>query len=40
MPFHVGQKKPGELWSTYEEVIEVHTDPTKWTFFGTQYFGP
>jgi len=37
--FQVGQKKPGELWSTYEKVIVVHIDPPKWTFFGTQYFG-
>ena len=36
----VGQKKPGELWSTYEKIIDVHIDPPKWTFFGTQYFGP
>ena len=33
-PSHVGQKKPGELWSTYEKVIEVHIDPPKWTFSG------
>ena len=26
-PFQVGKKKPGELWSTYEKVIEVHIDP-------------
>ena len=39
-PSQVGQKKPGELWSTYEKVIEVHIDSPKWTFFGTQYFGP
>jgi len=39
-PSQVGQKKPGELWSTYKKVIEVHIDPPKWTFFGTQHFGP
>ena len=39
-PSQVAQKKPGELWSTYEKVIEVHIDSPKWTFFGTQYFGP
>ena len=39
-PSQVGQKKPGELWSTYEKVIEVHIDPPKCTFFRTQYFGP
>jgi len=39
-PSQVGQKKSGELWSTYEKIIEVHIDPPKWTFFGTQYFSP
>ena len=39
-PSQVGQKKPGELWSTYEKNTEVHIDLPKWTFFGTQYFGP
>jgi len=38
-PSQVGKKKPGELWSTYEKLIEVHIDSPKWTFFGTQYFG-
>jgi len=39
-PSQVGQKKTGELWSSYEKVIEVHIDQPKLTFFGTQYFGP
>jgi len=39
-PFQVGQKKPGEIWSTYEKLIKVHIDFSKWTFFGTLYFGP
>jgi len=33
-PSQVGQKKPGEVWSTYEKIIEVHIDPPKWTFLG------
>jgi len=33
-PFHVGQKKFGELWSTNKKVLEVHTEPHKWTYFG------
>ena len=39
-PSQVGKKKSGELWSTYQKVIEVHIDPPKWTYFETQYFGP
>jgi len=34
------KRKPVELWSTYEKVIEVHIEPPKWIFFCTQYFGP
>ena len=33
-------KKYRELWSTNEEVIDVHIDPPNWTFFGRLYFGP
>jgi len=32
-------KKDRELWSTNEEVIDVHIDPPEWTFFGRLYFG-
>jgi len=38
-PFHVGRKKFGELWSTNKTVLEVHTEPPKWTFFGRLHFG-
>jgi len=38
-PFHVGQKKFGELWSTNKKVLEVHTEPPKWTFIGRLHFG-
>jgi len=34
------KKKPGELWSAYEKVIEVHIDLPQWTLFWTQYIGP
>ena len=33
-PFHVGQKKIGELWSTNNKVKVAHIDQPKWTFFG------
>ena len=33
-------RRRDEFWSTCEKVIEVHIDSPKWTFFGTQYFGP
>jgi len=33
-------KKDRELWSTNEEVIDVHIDPPKCRFFGRLYFGP
>jgi len=33
-PFHVGQKKLGELWSTNKKVLEVHTEPPNRTFSG------
>jgi len=32
-------KKIGELWSTNKKVLEVHTEPPKWTFFGRLHFG-
>ena len=38
-PFHVGRKKLGELWPTNQKVLEVHTEPPKWTFFGRLHFG-
>jgi len=38
-PFHVGQKKLGELWSTNKKVLEVHTEPPKMTFFGRLHLG-
>jgi len=28
-PFHAGQKKFGELWSTNKKVLEVNTEPPK-----------
>jgi len=39
-PSHVGRRKDRELWSTDEEVIDVHIDPPKWTFFWRLYCGP
>jgi len=38
--FHVGGKKLDELWSTNKKVLEVHSDPPKWTFCGRLHFGP
>ena len=38
-PFHVGGRKFGEFWSTNKKVLEVHTGPPKWTFFGRLHFG-
>ena len=31
-PFHVGGMKFDELWSTNKNVVEMHTDPSKWIF--------
>jgi len=39
-PFHVGGKKPYELWSTNKKVLDVHTDPLKWTFCERPHFRP
>jgi len=39
-PQPVGGKKLDELWSTIKTVLEVHTDPHKWTFCGRLHFGP
>ena len=33
-------KKVCELWSTNEEVIDVHIDPPKWAFFRETIFRP
>ena len=38
-PFHVGQKKMGELWSTIKKVLMAHSDQPKWTFFWRLHFG-
>ena len=38
-PFHVGQNKLDELWSTNKKVLEVHTESPNWTSFGRQHFG-
>jgi len=40
IPFQVGRKKFGELWSTVKRVIGAHIDPPKRIFFGRLHFGP
>ena len=37
-PFHVGQTKIGELWSTNNRVKVAHIDQPKWAFFGRLHF--